>query len=78
MVKRKVYERDGGCVALRLDPEHRCIGPLTPHRLLKGSQGGRYTEDNTVALCAYANGMVEDVPEWGRRLGLVRLRNDRG
>jgi hypothetical protein len=53
-----------------------CWGPLTPHHLRKASQGGAYTADNLVALCAGHNCWVEDHPDTAHRLGLVRRAGD--
>lgn len=73
-VRAAVFERDGNvCLMVALKPGHVCHGtPLTVHHLKKASQGGTYTEDNLVTLCAYANGFVEDYPAEARALGLVR------
>lgn len=49
----------------------RCYGPLTPHHLLKESQGGAYEASNLVALCSRHNSWVEDYPDHARALGLV-------
>lgn len=65
-----VFRRDGGCI-LREQTSHRCFGPPTAHHLLKASAGGGWTEDNIVCLCAGANTMVEDQPDWARNMGLV-------
>ncbi|MDE2096428.1 MAG: HNH endonuclease [Patescibacteria group bacterium] len=52
----------------------KCFGPLTPHHLLKASQGGQYSMENLVALCARHNQEVEDHPMMARALGLVKRR----
>lgn len=56
-----------------------CRGELTPHHVLKASQGGPYHRDNLVAACAYHNDLVEQDAEFAavaRAAGLVRLRRD--
>ncbi len=53
-----------------------CYGPLTPHHLLKTTQGGRYTEENLVSLCATHNDWVEQEPLVAWRMGLVIRRDD--
>lgn len=69
-VTEQVFRRDGGCILSHL-ASHRCHGTLTPHHLRKQSAGGQWTLENCVALCAGANGMVEDEPGWARTIGLV-------
>jgi 5-methylcytosine-specific restriction endonuclease McrA len=66
--REAVFERDRGCVLTGWSP---CAGPLTPHHLLKQSQGGPWALDNLVALCAHHNGDVEDWPAKYRGLGLA-------
>lgn len=66
----EAFERDGH--RCRLLGYSRCFGPLTPHRLKKGSAGGGYTLDNVVALCQFHNGMIEDEPILAESLGMVR------
>lgn len=71
-VWEQVQARDRGCL---LDGHHGahqpCRGGLTPHHLQKASQGGPYTVENIVALCAFHNGWVEDYPLTAHVLGLV-------
>jgi 5-methylcytosine-specific restriction endonuclease McrA len=74
-VREAVFERDGGCLLARLD-WHRCGGPLTVHHLQKASQGGEYSIDNLVALCAVGNDWVEDNPEQAWIHGLVVRAGD--
>jgi hypothetical protein len=72
-VREAVFRRDGGCI-LAGSTWHpgRCFGPLTPHHLRKEGQGGSYTAENLVSLCAWANGdWVELHPIEARRLGLT-------
>jgi 5-methylcytosine-specific restriction endonuclease McrA len=69
-------ESIGRLMAVGLIPEPRtgvpaCHGALTPHHLLKASQGGAYTLDNLVTLCSMHNCWVEDHPAQARDLGLV-------
>lgn len=52
----------------------RCSGPLTFHHIRKAAQGGRYTEDNGVALCAGHNDILEadaDAAAEAEAVGLV-------
>ncbi len=73
-----VFARDGHrCRAAGM--WDRCAGPLTPHHVLKASQGGPYHRDNLVALCAHHNDLIEADAEFAavaRAAGLVRLRRD--
>lgn len=71
-IRDRVFARDSYRCLLWFD--HNCEGGLTPHHLRKASQGGPYAVSNLVTLCAYANGLVEDEPDWTHRLGLV-VRN---
>lgn len=72
-----VFARDGfRCQAAGLD-FGECFGSLTPHHLLKASQGGRYTVDNLLTLCSAHNDRVEDYPLRARQLGLVRKSRER-
>ena len=68
-VREAVFRRDGGCLLRRLDADHRCLGPLTYHHLLKRDR--RYTVEGGVALCAGGNVAVEDDPDHHHALGLV-------
>lgn len=73
-IREAVFERDGAC---RLRGVGECFGPLTPHHVRKASQGGEYSVDNLVALCAHHNGLLEsdaDFAALARRLGLVIRR----
>lgn len=49
-----------------------CMGELTYHHLHKEGQGGAYTLDNGLSLCARHNTWVEDHPLTATELGLVR------
>lgn len=64
-VRQMVFARDGGCV-LRSDPEHRCLGVMTPHHRRKASAGGAYSMANLVTCCAGLNGDIEDRPAYYR------------
>lgn len=78
VIRERVFARDGGCVLQPISgpyaPPGPCQGPLTPHHLLKASQGGPYTEENLVTLCSLHNTWVEDAPAEARTLGLVIAR----
>jgi hypothetical protein len=65
---RMVRARDNGCL---LRPRGDCFGPLTIHHLRKQSQGGKWTIENCVMLCAGHNDAVEDNPDEFHGLGLV-------
>lgn len=76
------------CAALFDRDDHRCqmptttnagpcYGPLTPHHLVKAGQGGSYTLDNLVTLCAFHNDWVEDNPDLAVSAGLVIRRSTR-
>lgn len=77
-IRDAVFARDHYLCQMPLSDEarvgggDRCFGPLTPHHIRKESQGGTYTFDNLVTLCAFHNGWVEDHPNLAHRLGLVR------
>jgi 5-methylcytosine-specific restriction endonuclease McrA len=85
-VREAVFARDGCC---RLSPYGDlnpagvgwgpCFGrPLTFHHLLKASQGGKYTMENGLTLCAGHNSLVEDYPALAYACGLViRLTLDK-
>lgn len=72
-VVRQALARDKGCLA-KADPLHSCAGTgLVGHELRKRSQkrDAHLDVDNVVIVCALANGLVEDFPDWGHALGLV-------
>lgn len=72
-----VLARDGGCQLYRVPGAGACHGHLTPHHRRKASQGGTYTEDNLVVLCAHHNDQLEadaDLAALGVQLGLVVRR----
>jgi hypothetical protein len=72
--REAAFDRDGWLcrLASTYAQSGPCFGVLTPHHLVKASQGGPYQRENLVALCAYHNGWVEDHPTQARALGLVR------
>lgn len=71
-IREAVFRRDGGCV-LQRHVRHACFGGLTVHHIVKESQGGPYTLENLVALCAWANcTWVEQNREEARTYGLHR------
>lgn len=71
-IRAEVFERDGGCILAGRGLLGPCGGaPMTPHHLLKASQGGRYEYANLVTLCARHNTAVEDHPNEAHALGLV-------
>jgi 5-methylcytosine-specific restriction endonuclease McrA len=56
-----------------------CFGGLTPHHRRKASQGGGYTVENLVSLCAHHNDELEadaDLASLARERGLVVRRDD--
>jgi hypothetical protein len=76
VVRAAVFARDRVC---RLWGEGRCFGPLTPHHRRKASQGGGYTLENLVALCAHHNEALEadaERADRARTMGLVVRRGD--
>lgn len=76
-IRDAVFERDG--YRCRLGHYSPCYGPLTPHHRRKASQGGTYTLENLVALCASHNDALEadaDLAAYGRSVGLVLRTGD--
>lgn len=83
-IRKAVFERDQHCLLspfggawgylnLYGSSWGPCFGePLTAHHLRKEGQGGEYTLDNLVTLCAGHNDLVEDYPAAARNIGLVR------
>lgn len=61
----------GRCIPKDWGMPGACFGPLTPHRLQKGSYAGGYTTANVVASCAHHNSMIEDEPDLAKACGLV-------
>jgi hypothetical protein len=69
-----VSGRRNGKLALAeaLSAVGKCAGQaLTPHHLRKAGQGGSWSPENLVTLCAAHNGWVENEPEKAHLLGLV-------
>jgi 5-methylcytosine-specific restriction endonuclease McrA len=57
-IRERVFARDGyTCQAPK--SWGVCYGVLTPHHVVKASQGGDYSETNLVTLCAHHNGLIE-------------------
>lgn len=67
-IRQTVFDRDRRCLLVGT-VAGPCRGPATPHHLLKSGQGGPYTVQNLVTLCAWHNGWVErnraDSATWG-------------
>lgn len=66
MQRRKVWDRDGGCV-LDGEVDTPCAGRPTVHHRRKAGQGGSWSMENLVAMCWFHN--VEDIegrPEFYR------------
>lgn len=69
-IRDAVFDRDNyACQAPADWGSH--FGVLTPHHLLKASQGGKYTTENLITLCAYHNEYVEDYPQAAEKAHLV-------
>lgn len=76
-IRATVYARDGERCRLDGHEGHECQSSLlTVHHLLKASQGGPYSVDNLVTLCAEANDWVEDNPDAAHSVGLVCRRGE--
>jgi len=79
-IRERVFARDGyRCRLQAVEGAGRCFGGITPHHVVKASQGGAYTVDNLVTLCAHHNDQVEadaDLAALAHRLGLVTRRGD--
>lgn len=69
-----VFARDDRCLLRKI--EGACFGRRTPHHLRKRSQGGKWSMENVVTLCARHNDRVEDKPDHYHRLGLVVRRGE--
>jgi 5-methylcytosine-specific restriction endonuclease McrA len=75
-IRERVWARDGHRCRF---PHHEvpdlpCFGGLTVHHLLKASQGGEYTDENLITICAVGNCWIEDHPRRATELGLVHFR----
>lgn len=76
-VRLEVFRRDQRCLLAGYPANPRCLAPmLTPHHLRKAGQGGAYTLENLVALCAGHNDWLEtrEGAQIGEALGLVIRR----
>jgi hypothetical protein len=80
-VREAVFFRDGyRCQLAGVTDAGRCFGELTPHHKLKEGQGGAYTVENLVSLCAHHNDQLEadaNLAALARRMGLVLRTTDR-
>lgn len=80
-VWKAIVARDRGCLLRYVPGAGDCFGGLTPHHRRKSGQGGAYTEENLVVLCAGHNDRLEadaDLAALGHSLGLVVRRGDPG
>ena len=78
-IRSRVFERDNGCVLAGVPEAGPCFGHMTPHHIHKAGQGGAYTEENLVTLCAHHNDRIEADAEFAalaHRLGLTYRRGD--
>lgn len=78
-IRAAVFERDHYLCRLALVPgAGLCFGQLTPHHIVKASQGGAYSVDNLASLCAFHNSELEanaDLARLAEGLGLVVRRS---
>lgn len=73
VVREAVFKRDSyTCRIAPFLPDLPCRGRLTPHHVLKASQGGKYTVENLVSACVFHNDWCEDNPDDAVALGLVK------
>lgn len=79
-IRRAVFERDRWtCQLERVEGAGACFGGLTYQHRRKESQGGAYTVDNGVTLCAGHNTRIEaeaDLARIARQRGLVLRAGD--
>lgn len=76
--RRRVLDRDGGCVAPGLGVPGRCAGILHVHHITpKGMGGSKRLDDesNLVTLCLWHHDWVHSHVAESTRLGLLRRRN---
>lgn len=80
-IRLQVFARDRRCLLAAMRGSHpgvpSCIAPmLTPHHLRKAGQGGDYSVENLVALCAGHNDWLETLEgaRFGESAGLVIRR----
>lgn len=65
--------RDGGCVAARLVPSVRCVGPLDGHEVLPRGRGGdAYDLENVITVCRIHHGWIHNNPRESKEYGLLR------
>lgn len=77
IIREAVFRRDRGCRLSGVPDAGRCSGPPTPHHVLKASQGGEYTMENLVELCAAHNTRLESdaaLAKVGEARGIVVRR----
>lgn len=73
-VREQVIARDGKCQFPHDQyPEIPCWGETFGH-IVRESQGGAYTPENGVFLCATSNSWLSDHPAVARALGLEKSR----
>lgn len=58
-IRLQVFERDDSTCRAAFLGYSLCFGPLTPHHILKASQGGKYAFDNLASLCQHHNDLAE-------------------
>jgi len=79
-IRTAVFERDGwACQLSGVLGAGRCYGHLTPHHKRKEGQGGCYSMENLVSLCAHHNDSIEsdaDLAALARTLGFLLLAED--
>lgn len=77
-VVEKLMERSGGrCEAAEVWPTLTCSGRLQVHHVLRRSQGGQDTVEDTALICGSHHGAVHAWPQMSYRLGLLRARHGR-
>jgi hypothetical protein len=70
--KALALERDRGCVASRLVPDVRCVGPLDGHERLPRSRGGSaYDLENVITVCRIHHDWIHGHPIAARELNLL-------
>lgn len=80
-IREAVFRRDGGCLLAGYHGTGKCYGPLTAHHKRKASQGGSYSMENLIALCAHHNDELEadaDLAAMAHGAGFVIRRGDPG
>lgn len=76
-VREAVFRRDNyRCLMAGRFELGDCLGPMTPHHLRKDGQGGAYSVENLVTLCAHHNAAVEWQADTAWALGLVQRNGD--